>query len=268
MTVEDPSKHVLGRIAITLSERRAAELEVAGEIAALIGARAAEGRRTVLGLPTGGTPVGVYRELVRRHREEGLSFRHVVTFDLDEFCGLAPDHPASFARSMREQLFQHVDLAPGHVHFPDGRATDVERHCREYEAAIAAAGGIDLQLLGLGRNGHIAFNEPGASSDCRTRRVALDPSTLEDARAAFEGLGPVPTHALTMGVGTILEARRIRVLAFGAPKAPAVARALEGPVGPQTPASFLRAHPDVAFWIDRPAASRLVALELSGSESA
>jgi len=203
----------------------------------------------VLGLPAGGTPVPLYRELVRLHREEGLSFAGVTAFNLDEYWPAPPG--ASFADFLREHLFRHVDLPPGGAFLLDGGVA-VERvadECARFEAAIRAAGGVDLQILGLGLNGHIGFNEPGSGAETRTRRVRLAPDTVQRAARARAEWGGC-TEAMSMGVATILEARRIVVLAFGAEKAIAVARARSGPETAEFPASFLRRHPRVAWYVD------------------
>jgi glucosamine-6-phosphate deaminase len=241
----------------TFETSEAACRSLAGEIAELIRASAASARPIVLGLATGSTPIGLYRELVRLHREAGLSFARVVTFNLDEYEGLPPEHPESYWSFMHHHLFQHIDIAAGNIHIPSGTSGDAEAHCDAYEAAIRAAGGIDLQVLGIGRSGHIGFNEPGSPQDSRTRRIELDPITREDAAEAFGGLEKVPTHAITMGCGTILAARRVRLLAFGDRKAGIVRKALHGPVTTKISASFLQDHPDAAFMLDRAAAAEL-----------
>ncbi|HTL66303.1 MAG TPA: glucosamine-6-phosphate deaminase [Lacunisphaera sp.] len=232
---------------------------VAADMADLIRRRRQEGRPAVLGLATGSTPIPLYAELVRLHREEGLSFANVVTFNLDEYLGLAAADPQSYHRFMRRHLVDHVDLPPGHVHLLDGTAVgaDIERVCREYEAAIRRADGIDLQILGIGRSGHIGFNEPCSSPAARTRLVRLHPLTRRLAAADFGGLAQTPACALTMGTATILEARRILVLAWGRSKAEVVRAAVEGPETRQVPASFVRRHPDALFVLDRDAASAL-----------
>ena len=237
----------------------AAAAVVAGEMAALIRGNAAAGRRTVLGLPTGSTPVRLYRQLIRLHREEGLSFRSVVTFNLDEYHGLPRGHSESYWRFMREQLFDQIDMLPANAHVPDGtvQRADVYAWCRGYEAAIREAGGIDLQILGIGRTGHIGFNEPGSGRESPTRLVTLDALTRRDAARDFRGEANVPRHAVTMGVGTILGARRIALLAWGDAKARVIAEAVEGPPSEALPASFLQGHPSVAFHLDGPAASAL-----------
>ncbi len=243
---------------LTLCSPLQAAREVAQEIADLIRERRAGGRMAVLCLPTGRTPLGVYEELVRMHRDEGLDFANVTTFNLDEFLGLAPEHPQSFRRYMRERFFAHVGLTPAQTWIPFGDVApaQIEAHCREYEREIADAGGLDYALLGIGRNGHIGFNEPGATRESRTREVRLHEVTRADAAKAFGGLEFVPERAITMGVATILEARRIRVLAFGADKREIVRRTLEAPVGPQAPSTYLRGHADVRLFADEAALGR------------
>jgi glucosamine-6-phosphate deaminase len=232
--------------------------EVALEIAELIRERRAAGRMAVLCLPTGRTPLGVYDELARLHREEGLDFSNVTTFNLDEFLDLAPEHPQSFRRYMRERLFARIGLAPSHTWIPssDVAPSSVDAHCRDYERQIADAGGLDFALLGIGRNGHIGFNEPGSPRGSRTREVRLHEATRADAAKAFGGLERVPHRAITMGVATILGARRIRVLAFGAEKREVVRRTLEGAPSSDVPASFLRGHADVRLFVDTTALGR------------
>ncbi|HEX6314480.1 MAG TPA: glucosamine-6-phosphate deaminase, partial [Gemmatimonadaceae bacterium] len=237
-------------------------LAVAQRIAGVIRRRNAEGRNAVLGLATGSTPLGVYRELARMHREEGLSFRGVVTFNLDEYYPMRPENPHSYHRFMWEQLFSHVDIEPSHVHIPRG---DVERsrvagECAAFEEAIARAGGIDLQILGIGKTGHIGFNEPGSGENSRTRLVTLDTITRRDAAADFFGEENVPREAITMGVATILGAREIVILATGEHKAAIVQRAVEGDVDRQVAATFLQRHRATTFHVDRAAAANLTRL--------
>ena len=232
---------------------------VARRIADKIRERMAEGKRCVLGLATGSTPVVLYRELIRLHREEELSFANVVTFNLDEYYGLSPEHPESYHRFMREQLFEHIDIDPANTHVPDGM---VEREkvfasCRAFEKAISDAGGIDIQILGIGRTGHIGFNEPGSGPESRTRLVTLDNLTRRDAARDFLGEENVPRHAITMGVGSILEARRIYLLAWGAGKSEVIQKAVENPPVDSLPASFLQSHPDCRFVVDTEAAGDL-----------
>jgi glucosamine-6-phosphate deaminase len=210
----------------------------------------------VLGLPTGSTPRPLYAELVRRHRALGLSFARVTTFNLDEYVGLPPQHPGSFRRYMQDAFFGQVDLAPGRAHVPDGMAADVPASCAAYEAAIAAAGGLDLILLGLGEDGHVAFNEPTSSFASRTRIKTLSASSRAANQSAF-GAEPVPGHVITMGMQTILEARRCLLLAHGARKAPALAAMVEGPLTSMVPASGLQLHASVTVLCDEAAAARL-----------
>ena len=232
---------------------------VAAEIADLIRAKAKRGETAVLGLATGSTPVGVYDELVRLHRDEGLSFANVVTFNLDEYYPMNPDELQSYRRFMREHLFDHVDLAPENAHVPDGTLPrdQVADFCAAYEQQIRDAGGLDLQLLGIGRTGHVGFNEPGSGRDSRTRMITLDRKTRLDAAADFFGEPNVPRKAITMGVETILSARKVLLLAWGEHKADVVRRAVEGEVTPAVAASFLQQHPDARFVLDRAAAGAL-----------
>lgn len=236
-----------------------ASAALAAEVAALIRTKAEKGERTVLGLATGSTPVPFYRELVRLHREEGLSFRNVVTFNLDEYYGLPRDHPESYHRFMRDQLFDHIDLPADQVNIPDGTVAmeAVYDHCLDYERRIVESGGLDLQILGIGRTGHIGFNEPGSSADSATRMITLDRVTRQDAAADFMGVANVPRSAITMGVGTILEARRLVLMAWGSNKAGIVREAVEGAVTDQVSASFLQTHANATFLVDDAAASNL-----------
>ncbi len=232
---------------------------VAGEIAGLIRARTASGKRCVLGLATGATPVGVYAELVRLHREEGLSFSNVTTFNLDEYFPMDPTRLQSYVRFMREHLFDLVDIDVANVHIPDGTIpqAEVADWCERYEESIRDAGGIDVQLLGIGRTGHIGFNEPGSGSTSRTRLITLDGLTRRDAASDFFGEEFVPARAVTMGVGTILQSRRIILLAMGEAKAPIVQRFVEGEPDPHVPATFLQGHAGAMVVLDRAAASGL-----------
>ena len=229
---------------------------VADRIDVIIRAKAARGERAVLGLATGSTPIGVYRELIRRHRDEGLSFTNVVTFNLDEYWPMPPDSIHAYHRFMWENLFDHIDIAPANVHLPPGTIDrrDVPAACAAYEAAIADAGGIDFQLLGIGKTGHIGFNEPGSGRESRTRLVTLDAVTRKDAAADFFGEHHVPRQAITMGVATILAAREIAILATGEHKAGIVRRAVEGPVDLEVAATFLQAHGNTTFYLDTAAA--------------
>ena len=234
-------------------------VQVADRIDRLIREKAARGERAVLGLATGSTPIGVYRELIRRHRDEGLSFANVTTFNLDEYWPMAPDSIHSYHRFMRENLFAHVDVDPAQVHLPRGDVPreEAEAHCAAYEAAIAAAGGIDFQLLGIGKTGHIGFNEPGSGRESRTRLVTLDRITRRDAAADFFGEEHVPREAVTMGVATILAAREVAILATGEHKAAIVRRAVEGTIDHEVAATFLQEHPRTTFFVDDAAAAEL-----------
>ncbi|HEU5072333.1 MAG TPA: glucosamine-6-phosphate deaminase [Verrucomicrobiae bacterium] len=207
----------------------------------------------VLGLATGSTPLRLYRELIALR----LDWRRVRTFNLDEYVGLPRAHPQSYHHFMWENLFQHVNIARRNVHIPDGNTRDIPRFCARYEAQIRAAGGIDLQLLGIGTDGHIGFNEPSSSLASRTRIKTLTPQTRRDNARFFGSEAQVPHHVITMGIGTIMEARDIVLLAFGAQKARAVAAAVEGPVTASNPASMLQMHASTKVCLDRPAARRL-----------
>jgi len=219
---------------------------------------AAKGR-AVLGLATGSTPIGIYRELIRRHQAGAVDFSRVVTFNLDEYYPMAPDRPHSYRRYMWENLFAHVNIDPGNVHIPDGSIARerLMEHGAGYEQAIAQAGGIDFQLLGIGKSGHIGFNEPGSSADSRTRLVTLDTLTRKDAAADFFGEDNVPREAITMGVATILEAREIALIATGEHKAAIVQRAVEGEVEPDVAATFLQRHVNATVYLDLAAAGEL-----------
>ena len=236
-----------------------ASVAVAQQIRSLIESRAAEGKQCVLGLATGSTPVGIYNELVRMHREEGLSLANVVTFNLDEYLPMQPNELQSYVRFMNEHLFDLIDIDPANVHIPDGTIGDDVLHdtCLKYEQSIAAAGGIDIQILGIGRTGHIGFNEPGSGKTTRTRPITLDRITRRDAASDFFGEENVPRRAITMGVGTILDAGQIFLLAFGEHKAPIIAEAVEGPITPSVAASFLQQHPNSHFMLDEAAAEML-----------
>ena len=211
----------------------------------------------VLGLPTGSTPLGLYKELARMHKSEGLDFSQVTTFNLDEYVGLKKDHPQSYHYFMHENLFKHINILTQNVYLPSGTTDNYAAFCQWYERRIKECGGIDLQLLGIGSDGHIGFNEPSSSLGSRTRIKTLAQSTIEDNARFFEKIEDVPIYAITMGVGTIFEARKIVFLANGANKADAVAKAIEGPVTSMITASALQLHPDVTAYLDRAATSKL-----------
>jgi glucosamine-6-phosphate deaminase len=232
--------------------------QAASRIAARIVSRVVrEKARPVLGLATGNTPVQVYRELIRMHREEGLSFAAATTFNLDEYIGLSSDHPSSFHAFMARHLFDHIDILRERIHIPDGQAKDIPEFCRRYEEDIRSCGGIDLQVLGIGTDGHIGFNEPSSSLASRTRIKTLTAQTRRDNASSFGGEENVPCHCITMGVGTILDSRTCLLLAFGEKKARAIAAACEGPVTAMVPASALQMHPRAVVILDREAASEL-----------
>jgi len=221
----------------------------------------AEGMRSkphyVLGLATGSTPIPLYQELIRLHKEEGLDFSTTITFNLDEYVGLPPTHDQSYRYFMNEQLFNHVNIDPKHTHVPDGMTDNPELHCLTYEAWIEDVGGIDCQVLGIGGNGHIAFNEPGSSLASRTRMLSLTEETIKDNSRFFASIDDVPKQAITMGVGTVLEAENILLLANGANKAAALAAALEGPVSVKVPCSAVQLHPEVTCVVTEDAATAL-----------
>jgi len=231
-------------------------------VAHIIRERNSVGQNAVLGLPTGSTPVGIYSELIRMHREEGLDLSRVVTFNLDEYYGVAPDRLQSYHRWMRENFFDYVNIPEENIHILDGRVPPeaVEEHCRDYEEKIRRAGGLDIVLLGIGRNGHIAFNEPFTDRNSRTRLVTLDPITRKDAASDFFHEDNVPIQALTMGVATIFDAKKVVLLAFGEHKAGIIRAAVEDPKTEQVPASLLREHPAAGFYLDQAAAAELTAV--------
>jgi len=215
----------------------------------------------VLGLATGGTPVGTYQELIRMHKEEGLDFSKVVTFNLDEYVGLAPSHEQSYNYFMYGNLFKHINVSPQNIHIPNGIVKDVDAHCEWYEQQIKKAGGIDVQILGIGSDGHIAFNEPGASLASRTHVEALAESTINDNARFFKRKEDVPRFAITMGVATILEAKHCILLANGEGKADAIAKCVEGSITSQITSSALQMHPKTTVIIDEDAASKLERIE-------
>ncbi len=211
----------------------------------------------VLGLSAGKTPLPLYAELIRLHREEGLDFCRVTTFNLDEYLGLGPNDPRSYHFYMQENLFKHINIPAGQIHIPDGLAQDVPRSCKEYEEAILVAGGIDLQILGIGRDGHIGFNEPASSLSSRTRIKTLTQETIHANNRSFPSRNKMPLHVITMGVGTIREAGCCILLAFGEAKARAVFKMVEGPITALMPASILQLHPHTIAIFDKAASRRL-----------
>src|SRR5262245_60955625 len=241
-----------------------ASRHVALMIESLIRQNNSANRPTVLGLATGSTPVGLYRELIRLHKESGLDFSRVITFNLDEYYPMSPDDAHSYKLWMQETLFKHINIKPENVHIPDGMTPgqDIEEYCAKYEQMIRRAGGVDLQILGIGRSGHIGFNEPGSTRHSRTRIVTLDPVTRRDAAGDFFGEENVPQQALTIGVGTIMEARKIVIMAFGEHKAPIVCKAVEQDMTETVTASFLQKHNDTTFILDHAAASHLTPIRM------
>lgn len=232
---------------------------VAKEIAELIRKKAAKSEKCVLGLATGSSPIKLYDELIRMHKEEGLSFKNVITFNLDEYYPMAKESQQSYHYFMHHHLFDHIDIDPKNIHIPDGtlKSDKVEKFCKEYDKQIEEAGGIDIQVLGIGRTGHIGFNEPGSLLTSKTRMVYLNDITIDDAAGDFGGKDKVPTRAITMGVGTIMKAKRIVLLAWGEKKASIIQETVEGSISDKVPATFLQTHPNVQFFIDDKAAEEL-----------
>src|SRR6185312_4307072 len=232
---------------------------VAREIAALIRSKQESKNNCVLGLSTGSTPLKLYAELIRLHREEGLSFRNVIAFNLDEYYPIDRDAPQSYYQFMRKNLFEHIDIDPANCHIPDGQLPKeaIKQHCAEYERAIEAAGGIDLQILGIGTNGHIGFNEPGSGLFSKTRLTPLENSTRLSNAGDFQSITNMPRLSVTMGISTILKSKRIILMAWGNPKAAVLQKAVEGPATEDVPASLLQHHEDTLFVTDQAAASLL-----------
>ncbi|NEU08843.1 glucosamine-6-phosphate deaminase [Flavihumibacter sp. R14] len=240
-------------------DQHIAAQRVARRIADLIIRKQQNGENAVLGLATGVTPIGMYEELVRLHREEGLSFRNVVTFNLDEYFPMRPNSPQSYVTFMKENLFNHIDIDMTNVHIPDGTLPleAIPAYCLDYERKITSYGGLDLQILGIGRTGHIGFNEPGSAPNSGTRLVTLDDLTRRDASRDFGGKANVPTKAITMGIGTIFKAREIILMAWNAKKATIIKKAVEGEISSDVPATYLQLSENVEFVLDKDAASEL-----------
>ena len=211
----------------------------------------------VLGLATGSTPVGLYKELIRMHRDDGLDFSKVITFNLDEYIGLPASHEQSYNYFMWDNFFSHLNVNPSNIYIPNGMVTDIDAYCLWYEEEIEAYGGIDLQILGIGSDGHIGFNEPTSSLGSRTRLKTLTKQTIDYNARFFDNLSEVPRYAITMGVGTIMEAKTCILLANGNGKSDVVAKAIEGPVTSLITASALQLHPDAIFILDEEAGSSL-----------
>jgi glucosamine-6-phosphate deaminase len=247
---------------IVPSAAKGSEL-IAQEIADLIRNRQAKNKKCVLGLATGSSPLSVYAELVRMYKEEGLSFENVITFNLDEYWPMGKDNPQSYHHFMHENLFDHIDIKPENIHIPDGevKSSQVRTYCQEYEAKIEAFGGLDFQLLGIGRTGHIGFNEPGSNQNSRTRLVNLDHITREDAAEGFQGLEFVPKRAITMGIATVLSAKRVVLMAWGQKKSAVIQQAVEGAITSTLPSSFLQIHKNTTLVLDEEAAADLTRIK-------
>lgn len=231
--------------------------EMSKKAAMMVAAQVLLKPTSVLGLATGSTPLGLYRELIGMHQRGEVDFAHVTTFNLDEYYPLEPDHPQSYHYFMYENLFNHINVKPEKIHLPDGTAADIKAACAAYERMIAEAGGIDLQVLGIGVNGHIGFNEPNPSLPVGTHLVDLSEETIRVNSRFFQSVDEVPRQAVTMGIGTILKARRIILLANGRNKAEAIKRTVSGLVTSVCPSSFLQTHPDVTLILDQEAAALL-----------
>lgn len=257
---EYDESHKFEKIATeTYDSSEEASLYVAQEIVKLIKSRQKENKNIVIGMATGSTPTKVYDYLVKFHKEDGLSFKNVITFNLDEYYPMEPDSIHSYVRFMNEHLFDHIDIDKKNIHVPDGTISkeNVRKYCFDYENKIKKSGGIDIQILGIGRTGHVGFNEPGSSITSKTRLIRLDRVTRLDAASDFFGEGNVPTKAITMGIGTIMEARRVILMAWGEGKAGIIRQAVEGKVNESVPATFLQHHTNCDFILDQAASSAL-----------
>lgn len=229
-------------------------LEMSRKAAHMVVGQILQKPETVLGLATGSSPIGMYDELVKFYKEGMISFKEVVTFNLDEYIGLEPSHEESYAYFMKSNFFEKIDIKEENYHIPFGMAKDIEEECAEYDKMIAKAGGIDFQVLGIGRNGHIGFNEPDIKFEAMTHKIHLDEQTISDNARFFESIDEVPRYAITMGVKTIMQSRGIILLATGAEKAQAVAGMVHGKITPELPASVLQLHPNVTVIVDEAAA--------------
>jgi glucosamine-6-phosphate deaminase len=248
---------------IIFESAKDASIEVAHEIADLIRKKQDKGKTCVLGLATGSSPISVYQELVRLHKEEGLSFKNVVTFNLDEYLPMQADSIHSYYYFMHEHLFNHIDIVPENIHIPDGSVSlkKAREHCLAYEEKIKSFGGLDFQLLGIGRTGHIGFNEPGSNLNSRTRVITLDHITREDAAESFQGIENVPKKAITMGIASAMSAKRIVLLAWGQKKSLVVKEAIEDEISSQNPSTYLQNHNNTTFILDQDAASELTRIK-------
>lgn len=231
--------------------------DMSRKAANLISAQVIMKPNCVLGLATGSTPVGAYRQLIEWYDKGDINFSGVTTVNLDEYRGISRDNPQSYWYFMHQNFFNHVNLRPDHIHLPDGMNPDAEKACRDYNAVIRDVGGIDLQLLGLGLDGHIGFNEPGAAFELETHCVNLTKSTIEANKRFFEKKEDVPRQAYTMGIKSIMQARKVLMAVNGANKAEIVKKAFFGPVTPKVPASILQMHPDFTLVLDQEAASQI-----------
>jgi len=248
------------KIPVTIWEHSTTAAQyMAQEIARAIRKSQAKGKEYVLGLATGSSPIHLYQELIRLHEEENLSFHNVHTFNLDEYYPMMPDASQSYVRFMNEQFFDHIDIPSDQIHVPDGtiELAEIEDYCKRYEDKIKSLGGLDIQVLGIGRTGHIGFNEPGSDLASKTRLVRLDNITLQDAKDDFIDAESTPYRAITMGINTIMKAKRIFIMAWGQHKAEVVQKATEGPITVQVPSTFLQKHPNTEFLVDKPASERL-----------
>jgi glucosamine-6-phosphate deaminase len=239
--------------------KKEASVYVAQQIQKLISANNSAGKKTVLGLATGSSPIQMYQELIRMHKEEGLSFKNVISFNLDEYFPMQPSSEQSYHYFMNHNLFDHIDIDKNNVHVPKGtlNESEVDQFCLDYEKNINEAGGIDIQILGIGRTGHIGFNEPGSKEDSITRMVILNKVTIADAANDFGGENLVPKKAITMGVSSIFKARKIYLMAWGEKKAKIVAESLVNSITDQVPATYLQKHPNVEYVLDKEAAGAL-----------
>jgi glucosamine-6-phosphate deaminase len=267
LTYKAPGTHEENRFEklhniVVPSAAKGSEL-IAQEIADLIRNKQAKSKKCVLGLATGSSPLSVYAELVRMHKEEGLSFENVITFNLDEYWPMSKDNFQSYHHFMHENLFDHIDIKPENIHIPYGevKSSQVRSFCQEYEAKIGALGGLDFQLLGIGRTGHIGFNEPGSNQNSRTRLVNLDHITREDAAEGFQGLEFVPKRAITMGIATVLSAKRVVLMAWGQKKSAVIQQAVEGAITSTLPSSFLQLHKNTTLVLDEEAAADLTRIK-------
>jgi len=224
------------------------------QAAGIVAAQISRKKNTVLGLPTGQTPLGMYQELIKRFRKGEIDFSQVITFNLDEYYGLSPEHPQSYNYYMWQTFFNNINIKKENVFIPDGVTKDVQKECRYYESLIEKKGGIDLQFLGIGDNGHIGFNEPAIALNSKTHLVNLSQATIEANSRFFNDIEDVPRKALTMGMGTIMKAKQIILLASGMKKAPAIAKTINGKVNTEVPASLLQLHRDVTIIVDKDAA--------------